>query len=236
MCRSPDFEQYMERESLKIKAFFLRFTGLPTRGHLPDSLTLLYPPRINEAALELDGSKIRPDSPAFVTLHRVVKGGEAVYGSRERVRVWEGVRFEVFMREERVIKGIFRKDEREKWKLECECEMEEEEGTAEVVVATEGNVEAAATVARRQRRRTRRRMGFDCMEEIPEQKEVERESDGGCCCRCRGEEWTEEMDSSEIEGVRWAVDLGIWVMCLGVGYLVTKASSKSFRRRATMFF
>lgn len=183
MCRSPDFERYVEKESLKVKAFFVRFTGLPTRGFLPDSLTLLYPPRINEAAFELDGSKIRPDSPAFVTLHRVVKGGDVIYGSRERVRVWEGIRFEVYMSEERVIKGIFRKDEGDKWKLECECEMEEE-GAAEVVVAAEGHV-ATATMARKHRRRRKQR---------------------------------------------------IWVMCLGVGYLVSKASTKTLtsgRRRRT---
>jgi flavin-dependent dehydrogenase len=245
MCRSPDFERYVEKESLKVKAFFVRFTGLPTRGFLPDSLTLLYPPRINEAAFELDGSKIRPDSPAFVTLHRVVKGGDVIYGSRERVRVWEGIRFEVYMSEERVIKGIFRKDEGDKWKLECECEMEEE-GAAEVVVAAEGHV-AKATMARKHRRRRKQKIGFECLEEIPEEREEGRDSDGGVCfCTCSGEsddgegeweevEWTAEMES-ETEGMGWAVDLGIWVMCLGVGYLVSKASTKTLtsgRRRRT---
>ncbi|CAN8325750.1 unnamed protein product [Cochlearia groenlandica] len=238
MCRSPDFERYIEKESLKVKAFFVRFTGLtkPTRESLPDSLTLLYPPRINEAAFELEGSKIRPDSPAFVTLHRVVKGGEAIYGSRERVRVWEGIRFEVYMSEERVIKGIFRKDEErdddDEWKLECECEMEE--GMAEVVVATEGHV-ATSTMARRHRKR-KGRIGFECMEEIPEEREEGRGELCFCTCdRGGGEsddgeleavEWTAEM---ETEGMGWAVDLGIWVVCLGVGYLVSKASSKTLR-------
>lgn len=251
MCRSPDFERYVEKESLKVKAFFVRFTGLPTREFLPDSLTLLYPPRINEAAFELDGSKIRPDSPAFVTLYRVVKGGDVIYGSRERVRVWEGIRFEVYMSEERVIKGIFRKEEVDKWKLECECEMEEE-GAAEVVVAAEGHV-ATATMARKHRRRRKQRVGFECLEEIPEEREEGRESDGGVCfCTCSGGgesddregeweevEWTAEMES-ETEGMGWAVDLGIWVMCLGVGYLVSKASTKTLtsgrRRRTTTFF
>ncbi|KAL1222552.1 hypothetical protein V5N11_018922 [Cardamine amara subsp. amara] len=248
MCRSTDFERYVEKESLKVKAFFVRFTGLSTP---PDSLTLLYPRRLNEAAFELDGSKIRPDSPAFVTLHRVVKGGEAIYGSKERVRVWEGIRFEVYMSEERVIKGIFRKDEGDKWKLECECEMEEE-GAAEVVVATEGHV-ATATMARKHRRRRKQKIGFECLEEIPEEREEGRETDGGVCfCTCSGGgesddgegeweevEWTAEMES-EPEGMGWAVDLGIWVMCLGVGYLVSKASTKTLtsgrRRRTRTFF
>ncbi|CAL9226659.1 unnamed protein product [Arabidopsis halleri] len=241
MCRSPDFERYVEKESLKVKAFFVRFTDLPTREFLPDSLTLLYPPRINEAAFELDGSKIRPDSPAFVTLHRVVKGGDVIYGSRERVRVWEGIRFEVYMSEERVIKGIFRKEQVDKWKLECECEMEEE-GAAEVVVAAEGHV-ATATMARKHRRRRKQRIGFECLEEIPEEREEGRESDGGGeSDDGEGEweevEWTAEMES-ETEGMGWAVDLGIWVMCLGVGYLVSKASTKTLtsgRRRTRTFF
>lgn len=253
MCRSTDFERYVEKESLKVKAFFVRFTGLPTRQLLPDSLTLLYPPRINEAAFELDGSKIRPDSPAFVTLHRAVKGGDVIYGSREPVRVWEGIRFEVYMSEERVVKGIFRKEEGDKWKLECECEMEEE-GAAEVVVAAEGHV-ATATMARKHRRRRKQRSGFECLEEIPEEREEGRELDGGdgvCFCTCSGGEsedgegeweaveWTGEMES-EAEGMGWAVDLGIWVMCLGVGYLVSKAASTKIlrsgtRRRTKTFF
>ncbi|KFK28975.1 hypothetical protein AALP_AA7G072400 [Arabis alpina] len=246
MCRSTDFERYVEKESLKVKAFFVRFTGLPTCQLLPDSLTLLYPPRINEAAFELDGSKIRPDSPAFVTLHRVVKGGDVIYGSREPVRVWEGIRFEVYMSEERVVKGIFRKEEEgDKWKLECECEMEEE-GAAEVVVGAEGHV-ATSTMARRHRRR---RKHFECLEEIPEEREEGVESDGGFCTCSGGEsddggewetvEWTAEMEA-ETEGMGWAVDLGIWVMCLGVGYLVSKAAStkalrSARRRRAKTLF
>ncbi|CAA7037373.1 unnamed protein product [Microthlaspi erraticum] len=245
MCRSTDFDRYVEKESLKVKAFYVRFTGLPTREFLPDSLTLLYPPRINEAAFELEGSKIRPDSPAFVTLHRVVKGGDAVYGSRERVRVWEGIRFEVYMSEERVVKGIFRKDEGDEWKLECECEMEEE-GAAEVVVAAEGHV-ATSTMARKHRRR-KHRVGFECLEEIPEERGEGREMDDGVCfCTCSGGgsddgegeweslEWTAEMES-EAEGMGWAVDLGIWVMCLGVGYLVSTKTLRSGRRRRTRTF
>jgi hypothetical protein len=72
--------------------------------------TLLYLPRINEQALDVDGSNIRPDSPAFVTLYRVMKSrtreGEVVFRSREPVRAGKEVRFEVYLREERVVKGI----------------------------------------------------------------------------------------------------------------------------------
>lgn len=41
----------------------------------------------------------------------------------------------------------------------------------------------------------------------------------------------EEIGEVEMEGVRWAVDVGIWVVCLGVGFLVSKASSTRIIRQ-----
>ncbi|GKV04009.1 hypothetical protein SLEP1_g16227 [Rubroshorea leprosula] len=259
MCRSTDFHNsYSIQENLlEIKAFFVRFSGLDTcHGTLPESLTLLYLPRINETALEVSGSKIRPDSSAFVTLHRVVKArtgnGEAIYGSRERVRAGDGVRFEVYSMEEKVLKGIFRKEEGGKWKLECKCALETGDGNmaganvavAEVCVAVEGHVamgERVEMVVRR--RRKNRRMGFDELEEIPEEREADTEFDGLCCSRCGESEGGGDMieggrdcdgncadTEMDLEGVSWAVDLGLWVMCLGVGYLVSKVSARSLRR------
>lgn len=84
-------------------------------------------------------------------LYRVVKGGEVIYGCRELVWVWEGIWFEVYMSEERVVKGIFRKEDGDKWKIECECEMEE--GVVEVVVVVEGYVVMLMMVRKYRRRR-----------------------------------------------------------------------------------
>ncbi|XVF51227.1 hypothetical protein PTKIN_Ptkin04bG0167600 [Pterospermum kingtungense] len=254
MCRSTDYYdfRYTDQNLLKINAFFIRFSGFVSCSEpLTDSLTLFYPPRINETGLEVSGSSIRPDSPAFVTLHRMVKvktrDGEAIYGSRERVRAGDGVRFEVYSREEKVLKGVFRREEGQKWKMECKCAVEREDGetnggeraVADVCVAVEGEAtmgERVEMVVRK--RRKNRRVGFDHLEEIPE----ESESDGGCCscgCGCGesddggdcsgGREMKMDMDI-ETEGLRWAFDVGIWVMCFGVGYLVSKASAKSLRR------
>ncbi|GKC05641.1 mitochondrial proton/calcium exchanger protein-like protein isoform X1 [Tanacetum coccineum] len=85
---------------------------------------------------------------------------------------------------------------------------------------------------------------FKLLEEIPEQmSEGEEEVEECCCCfECGGgggggdkvvDYGGDEAVEADVEGVRWAVDVGIWVMCLGVGvgYLVSKASSKSLRRR-----
>jgi hypothetical protein len=245
MCRSTDYHGFQSNDRdrrLRIRAFFVRFSGLdPVRKPLPDSATLLYLPRINEQALDVDGSSVRPDSPAFVTLHRVVKSrtreGEAVFGSREPVRAGEGVRFEVYLREERVVKGIFRKDEGQEWKLECKCAVESESANeadvAEVYVAVEGHVAMSEKVDMVVRRRRKRR-GCGGLEEIPEEREEGIEPDVGCC-RCgegeSGSDGGDLQDEMDMEGVRWAVDLGIWVMCLGVGFLVSKASLRRMKGR-----
>lgn len=253
MCRTTDYYDFRSTDQnlLKISAFFIRFSDFDSCTEpLSDSLTLLYPPRINETVLEVSGSNIRPDSPAFVTLHRMVKvttrDGEAIYGSRERVRGGNGVRFEVYSREEKVLKGVFRREEGQTWKMECKCALEREDGeavggeraVADVCVAVEGDVamgERVEMVVRK--RRKNRRVGYDHLEEIPE----ESESDGGCCCSCGCEERDDGGDcgggqemkmeaEAEAQEVKWVFDVGIWVMCFGVGYLVSKASAKSLRR------
>ncbi|KAJ9148142.1 hypothetical protein P3X46_030226 [Hevea brasiliensis] len=263
MCRSMGFFngfQPRNGNSLKIKGFFVRFSGFKSCKSLPDSLTLLYLPRINGSELLVDGCEVRPDSPAFLTLHRVVnvktKKGEAIFGSRERVWASGGIRFEVYLGEERVLEGIFRKDD-EEWKLECECGLERELVAgggggggatevdtvgADVCVAVEGHVALSGRAEMVSRRKKERRVGFDRLEVIPEEtEEADDESVGEICCDCKYHRWNDgELDEvcgpdcnlmeMDLEGMRWAVDVGIWVMCLGVGYLVSKASARSLRR------
>ncbi|CAK7335838.1 unnamed protein product [Dovyalis caffra] len=249
MCRTTDFHGLQSRtqeKHLKIKSFYVRFTGFkPDNKPVPESLTHVYLPRAHD--LIIDGSKIRPESKAFLGLHRIVNvdkkegQGEVVFGSRERVRVGEGVRFEVYLREERVLEGSFRRDaDLEKWKLECSCGGDVGEVRAEeVCVAVEGDVTLVEKVVKRKKKSRR---GFDRLEVIPEEREVvEDESDGGCCCDCDGwgmyggdmEEGCGpdcEKVEMEMKSVRWAVDVGVWVMCLGVGFMVSRASAKSLRR------
>ena len=247
MCKSADIQGFHrdERDRLKIRGFYLRLSVSDSNKSVPDSLTLVYLPRINGSPLEVADSKIRPDSASFVTLHRIVSA-DAVFASRERVRASEGVRFEVYMNEEKVLKGIFRKDEKDEWKMECRCALES--GSArvsvsevEVCVAVEGHVAMSEMVEMAVKRKAKAR-AIQPLEEIPEEREVETESDG-CNCFCEEDEEKDcesdcgdcEVNSKEmemdIEGFGWAVDLGIWVMCLGAGYLLSRASSKSLRRR-----
>lgn len=272
MCRSTDFHGYnlfdRNHHRLKIEGFYVRFSIFKSCCRpLPESLTLAYLPRINGSFLEIDGAKVRPDTTAFVTLHRVVLAGSSgivVFASRERVRASEGVRFEVFLGEEKVLKGIFRKDEDNEWNMECKCGLESgmastaavEVSEAEVCVAVVGHVamsEKVEMVVKKKKKKKKAKKCFQRLEEIPEEREGEEvaesdeTSDGcDCCCLCREEgyqcgsdggdddEGSEEMEEMEMdmEGVRWAVDVGILVMSLGLGYLVSKAaSSKSLRRR-----
>ncbi|KAM7251693.1 hypothetical protein ACFE04_023576 [Oxalis oulophora] len=235
MCRSTDFSQrYSDRNRLKITSFVVKF---PSFYDCVESLTLLYLPRIDETELVIDGDKIRPDAAAFVTLHRSVAGGGVVFGSRERVKASEGLRFVVYAKDDKVIKGIFRKDEDDEWKLECKCETESLNGVVEVKVGVEGHVAVFDRVEMR-KRKSRSCNLVSKLEEIPEERDFDDsdESDGGCCCTCDEEDDVdrskpldcEELEM-EVEGVKWAVDMGFWVMCLGVGYLVSKATVKNLR-------
>ncbi|TYJ06825.1 hypothetical protein E1A91_A12G261400v1 [Gossypium mustelinum] len=246
MCRSVDYYDFRsgDQSLLKIKAFFVRFSDFDSCADpLSDSLILLFPPRINDTArLEISGSITRPGSPAFVTLHRLVKlktrDGEAIYGSRERIRAGDGVRFEVYSREEKVLNGVLRREE-EKWKMECKCALESDNtemiggkaAVADVCVAVEGDLAMGERVEMVVRKcRKNRRMGFDQLEDIPEEREGESERDGGFCCSCgEADSGGEEVDI-EAAGVSWAFDVGIWIICFGVGYFVSKATAKSLRR------
>ncbi|KAK4421465.1 hypothetical protein Salat_2097100 [Sesamum alatum] len=252
MCRG--FQQN-ERERLKIKAFSTRLSASCSKNkpNLPDFLTLHYLPRINGSLMEINGSNLRPDSPAFVTLHRVLSSESsrgAVYVSREKVAVCEGVRFEIYAGDVKVLKGIFRKDEGENWKIDCKLDdFVEGVDDAEVFVSPEGpvavmseKVEMVADLLRRRRQQRRRRKCCE-LEEIPEEREEGGYGSDVCrCCECSGEEEIEGGDCEmevememEMEGMKGAVDVGIWVVCLGVGtvgYLVSRAfSSKRLRRK-----
>ncbi|XP_038993431.1 uncharacterized protein LOC120117200 [Hibiscus syriacus] len=191
---------------------------------------------------------MRSDSSAFLVLHRMVnvktRNREAIYGSRERIRAGNGVGFEVYSGEEKVLKGIFRREE-QKWKMECKCALKKRDGktvggegaVADVCVAVDGDMEMEERVEMVARKN--RRVGFDKLEDIPE----ERESNSGCCCNCAetyggGMEGdcggAEEMCTGTAEEVSWAFDVGIWVVFLGAGYLFSKAAAKTLRRMRTL--
>lgn len=119
---------------------------------------------------------------------------------------------------------------------------------AEVSVALEDGGVMTEKVTTRPRRCHRRRFRVG-LEDIPEERDEEcAETDGACCCcsdvtssESDGEDELDyyyddgddhqEMEMELKEGVGWAVDVGIWVVCLGVGLLVSRASARKLRRR-----
>ncbi|XP_020094033.1 uncharacterized protein LOC109714043 [Ananas comosus] len=191
---------------------------------------------------------------------RRVRAGEPglLFASTDRVRLGDGARFEAYAGEEKVVSGVFRLagGGGPGWRTECRgCE---EAVAAEVWVVGESGavlrerVEIAAEEKGRRRRRTTLGLGFRSkLEEIPEEsdgckggaddqeeEEEGRRSDsevvGSDGWDRREEEGIEGGDRGlemEMEGVRWAVDVGIWVVCLGVGLLVSRASARSFSRK-----
>lgn len=246
MCRSTtEIGEHAALSRLKIRAFFLRLLvgDKPSADAvltLPESLTLIYLPRIDGNKLEINGTKVRAEKPVFLALHRAQSVErdrmEAVFVCTDRVLAADGACFEAFFGDEKLLKGVFRRCKGE-WEVECRGGDEGEiawVAAVEICVAGEngslmvGRVEMGA-------KRGRRRGFCLKLEEIPE------ESDGCDCCCCGGgdddegremvrsdgedlKEMGREDCEMEMEGVRWAVDVGIWVMCLGVGFLVSRAS------------
>lgn len=138
--------------------------------------------------------------------------------------------------------------------MECKCVREREFGVSEVevvVTAKNGRITTEKVVAKKRRQRHRK---FQvALPDIPEERDsdvVEKDEEEGshvcsCCCSDEGEARSDggddvdldqmvdmEMEMEmEMERVRWAVDVGIWAVCLGVGLLVSTASFKNRRRR-----
>ncbi|XP_021713551.1 uncharacterized protein LOC110681729 [Chenopodium quinoa] len=253
MCRTTEYYHGQDR-FLRLKAISLQLSlssATATAADvslLPESLTLVFLPRINGGLLEINGSKTRPDSPAFITLHRVLKS-DFIFTSRDRIRACDGVVFEVHLAGNRLLHGGFRQHDDGDFKMECRFMEEEREfgvREAEIFVVSEnGGLMREKAVAKRRRRRRNCRKFEVALDEIPEEREcdvVEEEGSGEMWCCCCGEGESESdggddevefdrMVEEEMERVRWAVDVGIWVVCLGVGFLVSKASTRNLRRR-----
>ena len=137
--------------------------------------------------------------------------------------------------------------------MECKCASVDGINfvrEAEVSVALEDGGVIGEKMTMRPRRCRRRGFRVE-LEDIPEERDEEYEESDGVCCCC-GDATTSESDGEDefdyyydgdhhqkdaememevTEGVGWAVDVGIWVVCLGVGLLVSRASARRLRRR-----
>uniref|UniRef100_A0A0E0GFZ3 Uncharacterized protein n=1 Tax=Oryza nivara TaxID=4536 RepID=A0A0E0GFZ3_ORYNI len=215
------------RARLGVRAFYLRLSS-----PAPAELTLVYLPAIGGAALELSGRALPPAAPAEVPLRRVGAGGTdaAAYASADRVCVAEGARFEVYAAgKDLVADGVFsrRRGGGGGWRVECR-RAAAAAAVAEVVVLEEGGALMRATAKASAR-------GLGCggtrLEGIPEEG-------WGCDCECGtcgDDEWEVvgddgELDTPEMEAetLTWALEMGAWAVCVGVGLLAT---ARRFRRK-----
>ncbi|KAL6660270.1 hypothetical protein ACP70R_002392 [Stipagrostis hirtigluma subsp. patula] len=218
---------------LEIRAFYLRLAAPPAEQQA--ELSLVYLPPIGGAALGLGGRALPPAAPAEVTL-RPVAGDAAAYASTDRVAAAEGARFEVYAGKERAAEGVFsrRPGGGGGWRVECRrLESAAAAAVAEVAVLAEGGV-----LMRGKARASRRGIGCGAtrLEGIPEEAT---DVGWGCECGACGEEWEVvvgddgreeqwEDEEAEMETVRWAMEMGVWAVCLGVGLLAT---ARQFRRK-----
>ncbi|GJN30067.1 hypothetical protein PR202_gb18345 [Eleusine coracana subsp. coracana] len=232
MCRATTVEDVphgaaaflRHSRSLDIRAFYLRLSSSSNSpAAAPAELSLVYLPAIGGAALVLNGRALPPAAPAEVKL-RQVAGESAAYASADRVAAAEGARFEVYAGKERSAEGVFVRRPGAGWRVECH--RIGTAGVAEVVVLAEDG-----EMMRGKARSSRRGIGCGAtrLEGIPEEAT---EVAWGCDCECGlcGEEWEVVLgdDKEDAETVRWAMEMGVWAVCLGVGLLAT---ARRFRRK-----
>ena len=239
------------REPLRIQAFYIRL-ALREKISPPetDRMKLVYLPSTSGSPLELNDEWVLPGDLAIAKLFREIKaesGGDAVYGSADKVTAGEGAVFEVHIGEVAAVKGRFLRRGME-WKMECwRGAGVAGIDRADVYVAMEDNIAIMERVEMVEKKKKR---FCTNLERIPEEGE---EFQCECCREDEGEDddgwqmvgylkdddedddvWGEKVLEGEREVMTWAMDLGIWAVCLGVGFLVSRASSSSFsskRRR-----
>ncbi|KAL5209859.1 hypothetical protein ABZP36_005482 [Zizania latifolia] len=211
---------------LEIRSFYLRLASPAAVD-----LSLVYLPAIGGAALELGGRALPPASPAEVQLRRVGADSDAAYASADRVSAAEGARFEVYAGKDFAADGVFERRRRGGgWRVECRrAAPPASTVVAEVTVLAEGGA-----LMRAKPRASARALGCGTrLEGIPEEG-------WGCECGTCGEQWEVveddgddwkgELETAEMEAetVRWALEMGAWAVCVGVGLLAT---ARRFRRR-----
>ncbi|XP_047092968.1 uncharacterized protein LOC124704755 [Lolium rigidum] len=230
---------HLRRQRLVVRAFYLRMssTSCTSTPHPPEELTLVYHPAIGGAALELAGRALPPASAVHVPLLRVRGDAgkakeEVAYASADRVSAAEGARFAVFAPgKELIAEGVFLRGPGG-WRVECRRALASRARVAEVVVLAEGGVLV----------RARAKASVGCLtrlEGIPEEEP--------CGCGACGEEewevvdddgsdsgddecWKAREEAAEVETVRWALEMGAWAVCVGVGLLAT--ARRFSRKRA----
>ncbi|KAH0458622.1 hypothetical protein IEQ34_011436 [Dendrobium chrysotoxum] len=181
------------------------------RNRLAKTFTLIYVPRTSATLLEINGAKIPPNKPAPIVLRRdrlveAESDTELVYASTDHVFASDGLRFEVNFGGEKSLKGIFQRDVR--WGLECEL--------IGLNMLMQISVVTDQGVLIRERVKLRRNRFCQKLSVIQEDEE---------------EEMHGIDDGNEVgnKGASWAINIGILVASLGVGFFIFRAPLKSLK-------
>ncbi|KAL1319821.1 hypothetical protein HN51_064570 [Arachis hypogaea] len=213
MCRSPDYppvsKDPQHSDPFTITAFYVRVhpSLFEFQDHEPDFLTLLLNPH-----------------PAF-SLRRIrLPNHEFVYASKQNVRATTNVmRFQLFDGKTKLLKGAIRIGE-------DKCEVIPSILGAEIWVSLDNKVAIATKSAKTVCNNKNMIKKKSKLEDIPEEAELR--ADDGANPEIEEAAIHLEMD---LEVLRKAMDMGIWALCLGFGFMVSKSFHHSFRARPTFF-
>ncbi|KAK4260645.1 hypothetical protein QN277_003733 [Acacia crassicarpa] len=221
MCRSTDLlppSPYTHDGACpNVKALFVhvRTSASEINDPLPQFLTILFNPPNHS-----------------LSLHRLLNHSlpHAIFAAKlslcpRRRRPSQPLSFQLFLGEAMLLKGALIEQDQNRWTLDCKSQFHllqphYFQPISEVQLCfafDDGNLAATNWVRLvNHKERVKNCVNFGHLEQIPEEMELP------------SEDSHEVMD---LEGLRRTVDLGIWVLCLGlgVGYLVSRASVRKFR-------
>lgn len=242
MCRSANHESPYTDDGgdgnvLKIRAFFVHiglsasgFNGNPGNADpLPQFLTLVFLPP-------------NPTLSLYRLVNHPLPHPHVIFGAgiRQRLRATQGLcTFQLYFgKAKQLLKGVFIKEDDHHWRLECRSRLPSHSrqiSEAQLCVALEfddGHVSMNHRVVVKPKEKIIIKHCINArgweLEQIPEEKELH-------YYNAHASESDVQQPGSgvilDFEPLRWALDLGIWVVCLGlgVGYLVSKASIRKFR-------
>ncbi|XP_054810662.1 uncharacterized protein LOC129312105 [Prosopis cineraria] len=217
MCRSTDLVHHPSSHShdgddaINIKALFVHARTSASGFNDPLPLTVLFNAPIHSLSLHRFLNHPLPHALFAAKLSLCLR--------RRRWR--QPLSFQLFLGEALLLKGTLVEQDQHRWTLDCKSQLHLlQSSISEVQLCfafDDGNL-AATNWVRLGNPKERVKYCVDVcrLEQIPEETELPSEDSHGVL---------------DLEQLRRTVDLGIWVLCLGLGagYLVSRASVRKFR-------
>ncbi|XP_027346589.1 uncharacterized protein LOC113858249 [Abrus precatorius] len=214
MCCPTHYQSHSN--SFTVTAFFVRFrtsTWESKLSPLPDSLALIL--------------SLPPYSLSLTRIRQAKTQGHVIFGSKQRVRATtQAMNFQLHAGETKLLKGVIRKHDRNNWRLECckwELPISLSISEVELLVALDGVEPVRERVVVKRNNK---------LEDIPEETELPSDNSADANAEVEEARTNLEMD---LEVLKWAMDVGIWVLCLGFGYMLSRASKPNIRPPRRIF-